>query len=120
MSLFPGIGKKLKRRQVTRVEWKRVMQALRDRANLQAGQLARIVDRHAPTLFDGDQLAHRAYFLDRFAPAGRLQAARHMVRVSNGRPGIHQAMPRAVFPLKGYFHVMPKAKLPADLEGARG
>lgn len=109
--LIPALGKKLKRRQIDRATWSRVLRSLRLTRD---AQLARIVDRHAPTLFDRDILALRAAFLDRFAPGGRRLAAEHMLRVSNGRAGVHHAMPRAVFPLKGYFHVMPKAKLPAD------
>lgn len=114
-----ALGKKLKRRTLKRQDWDTVRRELRRRDSAMhqdaRARLALVIDRHAPTLYDGDQLALRALFVERHAgQLGRTRAACHMLRVSNGRPGLNIAYARAAFPLKGYFHVMPKAKLPAD------
>jgi hypothetical protein len=126
-----ALGKKLKRRTLNRTDWQfvhHVLRAMRG-GHTQRGRdalrpftqfpyrhLVTILDRHAPTLYDLDPLALRASFMDRFAPGGRLDAARHMIRKANGRQGIDGVFAHvgSAFSVRGVFEFMQVAKLPVD------
>ncbi len=93
-----ALGKKLKRRSLPRWQWREVQQATRQWKTGEQRQTsthyAKILRRHAPMLYGNDPLALRAAYVERFAPGGRVDAARHMVRRANGLEGLQAYYPR--------------------------
>lgn len=115
--IVAALGKKLKRRQIGRSEWRQIRMYVREQILAghfeNARKVADIVDRHAPGLYDQDPLTNREHYLARFAPFGRVDAVRHMIRTVNGRRGIGNAYPSTrSMHIRGYHDRPQMGRLP--------
>ena len=123
--LIPALGKKLKRRCLPRWQWAEVRSALRRWKTEEERQLsshyARIIDRHAPACYDEDPLRLREAYLARFAPGGRADAARHLIRSANGRDGLGWPYPHVgtAMHVRGHFRAPQIAHLPREAPARR-
>ncbi|HEX9391502.1 MAG TPA: hypothetical protein VF928_09345 [Usitatibacteraceae bacterium] len=101
------IGKRLKRRNLTREEWRIFYRKFRDLgvAPRIHAEMDRLLFRHASLMLVDDMLAKRAVFRSEwYEPYGTRPAMHHMIKKTHGRP-FEREVPRFIpaLPLKGYF-----------------
>jgi hypothetical protein len=109
------IGKYLKRRQLTRAQWREAYSTMRNKKlpHEVSGAIMVAIDRHAPLALDRDFLAERAAFRAIYTETGARIAMPAMIRRTHGlryHNPIGRRIPR--LPLRGYFYQPRVVHLP--------